>query len=168
MKVTAELLRKYANQQCNPAEQEAVEKWLASNDATETPLALTSSAQEDRIWKNIAQETKEQHIWLMRENNAEDMDTDPPTTRILPLFNKLIKYAAAACILLTVFFAGRYSVPTATAHPVEDKSPQNHLYIQGENGAKGNLPGEAFNITFNGTISLFNSSLKPKRIQVGE
>ncbi|MEM6265268.1 MAG: hypothetical protein AAGI38_22395 [Bacteroidota bacterium] len=149
-----QLLQKYFAGTCTEEEKQQVEAWLTS-DEHEQPLLLPTA-------------TKEQYKQLMWEDISADMDTEEPNTRIFPLFNKLTKYAAVACILIVVFFAGRISVPTATAHTIENKMPKDHLYIQGGNGAKGNLPGETFRVGFDGRVRLFNSSMEPKRIQVGE
>lgn len=58
MKITSEILDKYAKNNCTTTEKEAVELWLESplENETESPLA-TSKFLEHKLWHNIQQKT---------------------------------------------------------------------------------------------------------------
>lgn len=152
-KIDKKLLQKYFNGNCSEAEKAIVEVWLASDEYDE-PLTLdepTKKVLKSSMWENI----------------SADMGFSK-TTRVIPLYSKLIRYAAAACVIFAIFFAGRLSVNKTHANPVVDKAPKDQLYIYGGSGAKGSLPGQAFKLKFDGRIKLFNGSLGLKKIQVGD
>ncbi|MEM6814963.1 MAG: hypothetical protein AAF600_11375 [Bacteroidota bacterium] len=159
MKITKELLRRYGLGICTEEEKKAVEKWL---DTPEYPSMRISTAEKpkansDEIWSQLSKGRPqlEEPMSLMKARN-------------IVLFKNVTRYAAAACILFTTFFGGRFSANTANASETMDNSPKDHLYIFGGNGALGNLPGESFEVKFDGRLRLFNSSLAQKRIQVND
>ncbi|MEM9260613.1 MAG: hypothetical protein AAGA62_13260, partial [Bacteroidota bacterium] len=151
-KVSKELLQRYFSGDCSATERQLVEAWLSS-DQPAPPLALdekTKATYRDEMWRNIDEETRSN--W-----NA----------RVVPFYKHLLRYAAAACLLIAVFFGGRLSAYTST-DTITDKAPKNHLYIAGGNGARGNLPGDSFRVKFAGTLRLHNGGLMVKAIEVGD
>ncbi|MEM8894641.1 MAG: hypothetical protein AAGC88_08695, partial [Bacteroidota bacterium] len=56
----------------------------------------------------------------------------------IQLFKNMMRYAAAAFLVLMAFVGGRLSVNTSYAHTTK-KQAADHLYIFGANGAQGNL-----------------------------
>ena len=80
-RITDRLLQKYYLGQCTEEEQSAVEQWLASEQFDE-PLDLP-----DRV--------KPIHKQQMWQAISEDLDL--PRGRKVPLYRKMMRYAAAAC-----------------------------------------------------------------------
>ncbi|MEM1118804.1 MAG: hypothetical protein AAGJ18_00060 [Bacteroidota bacterium] len=151
-KVDKKLLQRYFNGTCTPAEQQLVELWLTTDDYEE-PLrfdAETKATLKTEIWQHIAENME----------NGQNKET-----RIIPLLRPVLRYAAAACLLIAVFFGGRFSV---NANTVVHQAPKDLLYLQGSHGAKGELLGQNFKMTIDGTVRLYNNGIASKQIQVGE
>ncbi|MEM7509496.1 MAG: hypothetical protein AAF388_01105 [Bacteroidota bacterium] len=153
------LLQKYFNGDCSSAEKARVEAWLASDEYETTPLPFDATTKADiksSMWKNI----------------TADMDSEGLATErdapVVPLHRRVLRYAAAACLLIAVFFGGRISASYFNTKTKTDKSPHDHLYIAGGNGAQGHLPGDYFKVKFDGTLRLYNDGLMPKTIEVGD
>ena len=157
MKITKELLNKHSKGLCSEEERIAVEEWFEMDEVPATGLRMFRGKEvnKERIWSRVLQD-----LPLMGNQSG--------STRTIPLYKKLTRYAAAVCIIFAAFFGGRLSTGTANANPVMDKTPKDHLYITGGNGAKGNLPGESFNVKFDGNVRLFNGASGQKSIQVGD
>lgn len=149
--VTKELIEKYHLGLCSPEEKKLVEDWL---DSAVHQIDLTPEKDDDKI---------RQQIW----QTLTPIISGDDQAQVVPLYKKLTKYAAVASIVLAVFFAGRLSVNMGYAHPVVDKTPKDHLFIFGGNGARGNLPGQAFKVQFDGRLKLYNGALTSKCIKVG-
>ncbi|MEQ6118101.1 hypothetical protein [Reichenbachiella sp. MALMAid0571] len=151
MKVTSSLLRKYVAGLCTPQEAQEVESWMSSfeDDAVLSPEEIGNSPQ------------------IIRERLYGVLFGSGEKTPVIPLYKKLVKYVAAACIIFATFFGGRFSANTANANTIVDKSPKGHLYISGGKGTKGNLPGKVFKLQFDGTLRLYNSAMGQKSVQVG-
>ncbi|MEM0940245.1 MAG: hypothetical protein AAF600_14060 [Bacteroidota bacterium] len=150
MNISNDLLNKYAKGLCSEGEKILVEKWMKSGTSPDEGLfADQFDPHKKSVWS------------LIKSNILQESDPFSP-------FKNIVRYAAAACILLLTFFGGRFSVNTANANPIVNKLLENHLYIFGGDGGQGNLPGENFKIVFKGTIKLYNSSLDAKSIQVGD
>ncbi|MEH6657352.1 hypothetical protein [Leeuwenhoekiella marinoflava] len=157
MKVDGKLLEKYYKGHCTKAEQKAVEKWLASdtfddNQVLELPESESKEAHKQKIWKNISQVI------------------DKPAVKVVPLFKKLIRYAAVACVTATIFFVGRYSAIENTPPIALQTNAQgsNNLLVYGGNGTYAKIPGDAFSLQFDGQLKLYNGSEEVKTVTVGD
>lgn len=154
------LLQRYFNGDCSAAEKARVEAWLASDEYEIAPLPFDATMKADiksSMWKNITAD-------IDSEGSATDTDTP-----IVPLHRRMLRYAAAVCLLIAVFFGGRISASYFnTKTKTDNSSPHDHLYIAGGNGAQGHLPGDYFRVKFDGTLRLFNDGLMPKTIEVGD
>ncbi|MDO5968261.1 hypothetical protein Q4Q35_00435 [Flavivirga aquimarina] len=156
MKVDNTLLEKYYNGFCSKVEQDIVEKWLASNkfdnsNPLDLPTGESKEAHKKKIWQDISQSL-------------------PSTTvKIIPLYKKLTRYAAAACFIMGVFFAGRYSKinnTTIVAQEIAAKQKSHDLLVYGGNKAYAKIQGDTFNLQFDGRLKLYNSSTSVKTIKV--
>ena len=151
MEITPALLEKYQLGTCTPDEKKAVEKWL--DDTCDVPKdvpSTTTKAMSASVWTKV----------------SGTIATDIAPT--IPLYRKVVRYAAAACILCAVFFAGRFSVDSVKADPVPKNPLKDHLFIFGGDEAQAHILGESFEVKFDGTIKLYNSGFTPKTIQVGD
>lgn len=157
MKITKELLQRHSLGICSEAERKAVEEWFNSKEDTDTGLAMVEDEEinEDRVWSKLGQLSPE----------LQSFDTPG---NIIPLYRSLARYAAAACIIFLAFFGGRFSAGTAKASPAPEDPTADHLFIFGYKDTVGNLPGNNFNIEFDGSLRLYNNAMTPKRINVGD
>ncbi|MEM9328853.1 MAG: hypothetical protein AAGA85_24525 [Bacteroidota bacterium] len=167
MIITKELLRRYHQGLCNDEERRAVERWLNSDGDLPTTTDLVPKDQfeekKDLIWSKMVQTAPE-----LSAPDGGGIDESDVNTPVVPLYRSMLKYAAAACILFAVFFGGRFSVRLAQAHPMVDHSTADHLYIFGWKDVQGHLPGDEFQLKFEGTLKLYNSALSSKTIYVGD
>ena len=87
--IPSELLNKYLNNECTPAEQQQVEAWLEveKKKVADLPDAQINSM-EASIWKKVEQV----------------VIADEPVTPVIPLYKRVARYAAAAILLFTVGF----------------------------------------------------------------
>lgn len=93
MKVTPELLKKYAEGKCTEAEKEFIENWLPGD------VDITSEFSEEKVKHATAQ------MW---QQITADID-DNPTSVTIPLYKRVMRYAAAVIILFTIgFFTHNY------------------------------------------------------------
>ena len=84
MKIRPELLKKYATGDCTEPERLQVEKWLAENEDLSTSLPKQKIDKEKNlVWQNISNKIR-------------------PNTNVFPLHRKVMQYAAAIIIFLTV------------------------------------------------------------------
>lgn len=152
MKITSSLLKKYTSGQCTPQEVKLVEDWLSTSedDAVLSPQEIGDSPK------------------VIRDNLYTSLFNAGDNSASLPLYSKLSRYAAAACVIFAAFFGGRFSANTANATMAVDPHPKDHLYISGGNGSQGNLSGKVFKVSFDGSLRLYNGSMNPKSIQVGD
>ncbi|MEM0941446.1 MAG: hypothetical protein AAGI25_16915 [Bacteroidota bacterium] len=159
MKVTRELLKRYGLGLCTEQERKEIEKWFDTLDDPSSRLSKSfrPTFDDELIWSKMSKKRPQ----LSKTLNFKK-------AKNLLVFNSVVRYAAAACFALVVFFGGRFSVGTATASPTPKDPTANHLFIYGGDGAKGNLPGDAFEIDFDGTIKLYNNGLSNKTIIVGD
>ncbi|MEM9389689.1 MAG: hypothetical protein AAGA02_04400 [Bacteroidota bacterium] len=152
MEVTRELIKKYLRRECSEEERQHIEKWLESEEGEKAfPDESKLPQLASEMWKNI----------------SEDMESHDQTP-VIPLHHRVVRYAAAACVIFAAFFGGRFSTGTVNATPTPADPWADHLFIVGDNGVKGNLPGDVFKVGFEGTIKLYNSSMAQKTIQVGD
>ncbi|MEM6736535.1 MAG: hypothetical protein AAF620_10755 [Bacteroidota bacterium] len=156
MKVTEKLIQKYWENKCTPDEKKAIEMWLASREREATDLDLaTMNKVEDRVWNKL------------NENIDGDQKEE---TKIVPLYKKITRYAAAACIAIAIFAAGRYSTSLEYNELTSQESTNEEqgLMIYGGNGTSGKLSGNAFMLSFDGQLRLYNGSNNLKTIVVGD
>ena len=157
MKITKELLQRHSLGICSEEEKKAVEEWFSAKEDSDTGLLMVNDEQinEKRISFKLGQLSPE----------LQSLHTPGQT---IPLYRKVARYAAAACILLMTFFGGRFSVSTAHGAAIAKEAPKDLLYLFGSNGAKEQFPGNEFNIKIAGTIRLNNSAFSYKTIKVGD
>ncbi|MEM0942300.1 MAG: hypothetical protein AAGI25_21290 [Bacteroidota bacterium] len=159
MKITKELIKQHGLGLSTEKERKAIEEWFERlDDPTSGPKAsIDRDENRKQIWFKISQAIPELGRYSSKESD----------TNVIPLHRRVIRYAAAACILLLTFFGGRFSANTANASTVVDKTPKDMLYIYGGNRAEACLPGQEYKIKFDGQIKLFNDSFMEKKIHVG-
>lgn len=151
MKITPELLKKYFDGHCTSDEKAFVESWIPGNEdilakMTEEKVAWHTS----RIWNRLQSDMK-------REG------------RTIPLYKKITRYAAAAAVTLMAFGAG-YFVDKGTTIQIAQEKPKEDqgLVVYGGNGAYGTLPGNTFQLSFEGQLKLYNTSNSFKTVIVGD
>jgi hypothetical protein len=151
MRITEELLKSYSTDKCTSEEIKAVELWLSSEKYTIPDLSTSELAEvKSRTWSRLSP--------LLQEKE----------TPVIPLYKTLSRYVAAACIVITVFFAGRYSSDNTIAMNTDTVSLQsNNLLVYGGNGACAKLQGNAFSLEFDGQLKLYNGSASVKKVKVG-
>lgn len=150
MKVTPELLKKYANDQCTPEEKAFLESWIPGN--------------EDILVKMLPEKVA---MYRLREWNRLQLQIKGQG-RVIPLYKKITRYATAACIAIVFFGAGYlYKGNTSQIAQKELKEKQG-IIVYGENGNSGSILGESFKLNFDGALKLFNNSNSVKTIVVGE
>ncbi|MEM9830041.1 MAG: hypothetical protein AAF944_05365 [Bacteroidota bacterium] len=160
MKISRELLKKYARGTCTDEERAAVETWLAAEDTFEdTSYDAIFIPQKDSIRENL-----QSRLWGDRPAFTGQSEQ----ARVVPLYQRLSRYAAAACILLLTFFGGRLSVSTANATSLAVKPLKDRLHVFGQNGVKTQIYGQEFKVVIDGTVKLFNGSFATKTLVVGD
>ncbi|MEM6735321.1 MAG: hypothetical protein AAGC64_12065 [Bacteroidota bacterium] len=148
MKITHELLQKYARGQCNLVEEAAIEAWLQSEESESSDLSSVEIANmQTRMMKNFEQRQ---------------------TTKVIPLYKKFARFAAAAAVILMAFGAG-YFVDKGHSEQIVRKEVKEDdgIIIYGANGVSGRIPGESFKLNFDGQLKLFNPSNSIKTVVVG-
>lgn len=152
MKITTELLKKYALNACTAQEREAVDRWLADTDS-DVP--------------HISDEQWERANALMKMDIAKHVGTHHKT--IVPMHKKWMRYAVAACVAAAIFFVGRYSANEGTSAIAQQSTEQesNNLLVYGGNGAYAKIPGNEFSLQFDGRLKLYNGSKESKTVTVG-
>ncbi|MEM6361435.1 MAG: FecR domain-containing protein [Bacteroidota bacterium] len=92
MDISPDLLKKYLNNQCTPEERKQVEAHLASEKNASSDLSdELAQKMKANFWKNISPAIREKPM------------------RVVPLYKRAMRYAAAAILLFTIgFFAYDY------------------------------------------------------------
>ncbi|MEM1339254.1 MAG: hypothetical protein AAGF96_15955 [Bacteroidota bacterium] len=151
MKITNELLKKYAEGQCTDEEKAHIEKWMTSaTTADEEVFVKEFEPHKESTWRSILVKVTEKH----------------PET--LSIFRTVIKVSAAASILFAAFLGGRVSANVNLPTPDSSLKLNEHLYIYSGKRSYGNLPGELFKVQFDGRIRLYNASKKTQKLMVGD
>ncbi|MEM6735337.1 MAG: hypothetical protein AAF620_04630 [Bacteroidota bacterium] len=149
MKITHELLEKYARGECTLAEESAIEAWFQSEESESSEFSPSEI-------ENIRA--------LMLVNIEEKQGY-----KVIPLYKKFTRYAAAAAVILMAFGAGYFVDKGTTDQIVQNElKDEQGLTIYGGNGGFGKIPGESFRLSFDGHLRLFNGSDSFKTIIVGE
>ncbi|MEM9673170.1 MAG: hypothetical protein ACFB15_30220 [Cyclobacteriaceae bacterium] len=153
MNISPELLKKYATGNCTEEERRLVEQWLADDNLSTTSPRAKLEAERTQVWQNIA------HKIGWKE------------TKVVPMYRRITRYAAVACIIIGIFMAGRLSVSTGHASPVKQGKRlvtlPNLLHIYGGDGAYGIVAGNRFRLEFEGEVKLYNGDPQPKQIVCG-
>jgi len=151
--VNEKLIKKYINGDCTPEEKARVEVWLHStNVPKEDDYTREFSASKDRIWNEISQ------------------DIPPKQPKTIPLYKTITHYAAAACLAGALFTGGYF---TAISNALQEHTAisqtagQGKLQITFEGGRSTQIPGNQFELLFDGNIQLSNLSDEPKTIVCG-
>lgn len=151
MKISKELLQKYVSGNCTEDERKEIDIWL--NSGGKFPKTHYEELFEPR--KEIIRQKLHKRLW--HNYNTLGRNT-----------KRIIRFSAAACMLFGAFLGGRVSANTNAPAIVEShKNEKQHLYITGGKGSNGNLPGDNFQVKFDGTLRLYNGSLKPQTVQSG-
>lgn len=95
MKITPELLKKYAADECSEKERLQVQKWLNNNEDLSTSLPKQKIVEEQKL------------VWQQITGN---MEADQSTSTV-PLYKSVARYAAAAIILFTIGFFSYQNLP---------------------------------------------------------
>jgi len=150
MNITPELLEKYYAGRCTETEKKAIEAWL------ESPEADTAFPPEERLTKI------EQKMWSIINPGKQ--------TKTIPLYKTITRYAAAAC-LAGALFAGGYFTASSNAlqehTAINETAGQGKLQITFEGGRSTQIPGNQFELLFDGKIQLSNLSDETKTIVCG-
>ncbi|MGD1894469.1 MAG: hypothetical protein ACFB15_28225 [Cyclobacteriaceae bacterium] len=163
MRITKKLLKKHGRGLCTEEERKAVEEWFEMDETLETGLAVFSSEEvnKERIWSKVTQEL------------PSLKSQKPPISkgkRVVPLYKRVIRYAAVACMLIGSFFIGYFSaLPSASADTIKKaKQLTDVLHIYGGDSAYGKMDGSRYRVEFNGSLRLYNGAGQPKHIVCGE
>ncbi|MEM9392099.1 MAG: hypothetical protein AAGA02_16595 [Bacteroidota bacterium] len=158
MKITKKLLERHGLGLCTDEEKKAIEQWFDTLDDPSLDLKIEGKPEFEKeyTWSKMTQAIPQ----------LEDR-MNLGKAKQIQFVKNMMRYAAAACFVIGVFFVGRVSV--GTAYAIEPKDPTaDHLFIFGYKDAIGNLPGNNFKIKFDGSLRLYNNSVAPKRINVGD
>jgi len=93
-RVDGKLLEKYYTGRCTPEERKWVEAWLKSaetDEASDLPEDI-KMAHKEQMWHNIMGE----------------IDIAEPAVKTIPIYKKVIHYAAAACVAFLLVGAGYF------------------------------------------------------------
>ena len=158
MKITKKLLERHGLGLCSEEERKAIERWFETLDDPSLDLKTDSTPEFDKeyTWSKMTQDLPE----------LENRMSLGKAKRI-QLFKDSMRYAAAACFVIGIFFFGRISVTNVSATEIIDKSPKDILYVYGENGSYAQMDGGKYNVQFDGKLKLYNDSDEPKVILCG-
>ena len=148
MKITPELIEKYHLDSCTAKEKEAILRWLlnSNNENSELSESTLKKLEED-TWKSL----------------SERMGR--PGTKVVGLYKYMARYAAVAC-LLTGMLIG-ISLPDIKNQQSEQAAKdtsKGQVYITSGPGNMVKVDKDIFEISFNGTLELFNSSSITKTV----
>ncbi|MFH7010385.1 hypothetical protein ACHRV5_00850 [Flavobacterium sp. FlaQc-52] len=149
MKITPQILEKYAQGKCSETEVKLVEQWLDNPQDEEAVQNehLFTNTQQQRVWRKL-------HKTIFSKKGLISIS----------------RYAAAACFVGAVFFAGRQSAMANSAKLAQEIKIQeaNNLFVYGGNGAYAKIPGNEFSLQFDGQLKLYNGSREIKTVKSGD
>lgn len=151
MKISKELLAKYAKNECSPKEKRFVENWLDESDTL-------NMINEEGEFKKYQADTWDKIAQISGFGKR----------KVIPLSRRFFQYAAAACIIFGAFIGGRATASSGSERFNLNKGYENHLYLTGGNNLRANLPGKRFQLKFEGTLQLFNASNREQTILTGD
>ena len=157
MKITKELLEKYARGECSEAEKYAIENWLPTDDDRSDSLSKeVVDKQEKKVWNNILLHQKS-----LAKVPYENNPTSERSSK--PVYQLLTRVSAAACFALIFYLAGAlFPNPfTKKVSPVKIvevayPEPEQALYVSTINGKPEKISAKEYNIDFEGMIRLYN------------
>tara|TARA_B100000809_G_C15135862_1_gene530528 strand:- start:3771 stop:4442 length:672 start_codon:yes stop_codon:yes gene_type:complete len=165
MKVDSKLLEKYHNGFCTKVEQDIVAKWLASNNFDDTnvldlPKFEVKQDHKEKIWKNII------------------VALDTPIIKVIPLYKKVMRYVAVACVVVSVVFMGADKIKLLDTNlalvnntsETRTKTIVNGLELGLTKKSTANLNSTLYNhanqITFCGNMTIKNTTGSNLKIKV--
>jgi len=152
--VNEKLIKKYINGGCTPEEKEQVEAWLHNTTVPkEDDYFKEFAASKDRVWNEIRP------------------DIPGKQRKVVPLHKTITRYAAAACLAVGLFSGGYFTAlesSTTDYAQTSQNTSQGNLQITFEGGRTTQIPGNQFELLFDGKIKLSNLSDEPKTIICGE
>lgn len=154
MEVNKDLLQRYVDGQCSEEEKRLVEEWLEAQDL------IRGSFDQVRLQKEIKLR------WTAIEHHMDKEEG----AKIIPLYKKVLRYAAVACAVVAIFIAGRYSnnfQPEETLTAMQRFNQSGILHVRGGNGTEGKINGSSFDISLDGDLQLYNSSAHLMRVHCG-
>ena len=151
--VTAELLKKYIDGKCTAEETRMVESWLSSGD-------------DDAI---LSDEEIGNSPEKIRARLYASLFSTESGTPVIPLYKKLIRYAAVACLVLVSYGAGYFSKPqnTIAETAVASAETKGHLIIYHNHGKTTKIPSGRYDLRFEGSLKLYNGSDDPMVVFCG-
>ena len=152
MKVTAELIKKYHLGLCTPEEALAVEGWL------------NSALKEDSILTDAELEMMGTNVWESVLGNIK-----PNQTKTIPLYQRVVRYSAAACLVFASFSGGYLLRPyvSTTEAAVASADTKGQLVIYHNNGKSTRIPAGRYDLRFHGSLKLYNGSDTPMFVSCG-
>jgi len=154
-RVDGKLLEKYYTGRCTPEERKRVEAWLESGEAHETP--------------DLPENVKMSHKAQMWHNIMGEIDIAQPAAKTIPIYKKVIRYAAAACVAITLigtgYFYGINNDITVISAFTAEVPGQLHISTGADKTAK--IDGDQFRIQFEGFLQLYNASNSKMSITAG-
>ena len=144
MKITPELLQKYASGDCTDQERLTIERWLPS-DADKT-----DSLSDDFLNKETA---------LIWDAISKDIELPKKIDSKITIYKKIAPYAAVACVTLLVSVL--FFFPTKAK---DANISKGFLYVYSTQNEITKTKAEHCNITYSGTIIISNTSSEVKSI----
>lgn len=145
MKITKELLRKYAAGECSLQERLAIEQWLPSE------LDV-----EDIISNDIVEEETAQ-IW---DVISKDIPEEKKQTTFISKYKKLVPYTIAASVAGLCFILSLFT-NNGTSQEIADSG---FLYVYSSQSKGLKVDADHCNINYSGTIIVSNTSKEVKSI----
>ena len=155
MKLTEKLLEKYFLGKCTEEEKEFMEKWVNSLSEEDPELSLSD-----------LQEMKKNSWNVIKERNQFSSVAYKSKRKNAALYRRVLRYSAAACLLIGLFYAGRLSNPNIENDTQSKLSGMLHIY--GGDRSYAQAEGERYNVLFDGALQLFNESNEVKTVFVGD
>ncbi|MGD1895065.1 MAG: hypothetical protein ACFB15_31285 [Cyclobacteriaceae bacterium] len=175
MKISEELILRYYSGECSEEERQFVEKWLESSEDEPSKYSDEFISQiKEETWDKILSEK------INREQIRSEVSQELPTVKgqklttkkdekVVPMYKRIIRYAAVACLFIGTFFLGYIASPNAQADTIETSQQLTDvLHVYGGNDTYAKMDAARYRIKFEGTLSLYNGSQTPQQIVCGE
>ncbi|MEM9832092.1 MAG: hypothetical protein AAF944_15770 [Bacteroidota bacterium] len=155
MKITPELLKKYAAGKCTEAEQRLVEEWLpGDSDITATFSESELSDASTQMWQHITRRTE--------MNNPKPAPTSATSVR-----RRLAYLAIAACFGLVMFGVGYFwgaNNPMPAAHIATTSEVKGMLYVSVNSKPPIQVAADTCEIILEGGVKLRNTSFSNREV----
>ena len=151
MKITPELLRKYASGNCTEEERLLVEKWLSDEEDLSTTFSRQKLKEERAmVWQSISANI-------------------PAKIEVIPLYKIVARYAAVACFAIAFFSAGYFlaSNNSQAEKTVASAETEGQLFIYHNQGKTTKIAGGRYDLRFKGSLQLYNGSADPMVVYCG-